>query len=175
MAKDSFLVRDLMSRPVITVEPGRTIRDAAKLMERHSIGCLVVVVAEDRRRALRRPRAERPQGRFRRRRGGEAVGILTERDIVRKFCTTRASPGHFTVAQAMSAPLVTLGPEQTIHDAFRVMQEEGIRRLPVVVDGRVAGILTDRDLLKAHPRVVAGLLELLNESVSALGKALARE
>jgi CBS domain-containing protein len=128
-----------MTKDVKTVEATKTVADAIKMMLDANIGSLVVVGKDH-----------------------SPVGIFTERDFVRKM----AERGHgflaLPMAQVMTKPLTIISPVATIWDAVTLMGRADIRRLPVVENGRLIGILTERDVF----RLVLAQQHLLLESVS---------
>lgn len=106
--------------------------------------------------------------------GTVPVGIITERDIVRKVVAGAKDPENTTAYDVMSKPLIIVGPEASIYDAALIMTKYKIRRLPIVRDNTLLGIITSSDLarrmyernkadptLKAMSRYVE--LERLNE------------
>ena len=99
------------------------------------------------------------------------VGIFTERDLVKKM----AEKGHgvlaLPMAQVMSKPLTIISPVATIWDAVTLMGTADIRRLPVVENGHLIGILTERDVF----RLILARQSLLLESVSESFPASTRE
>ena len=124
-------VQDIATREPIVVAPEASLRMAADVMSRHSIGA--VVVATDR----------------------GAVGILSERDVVAALASD-ADPDRTTVAAAMSHAVVSVRPQDTLYDAAVDMMDLGIRHVPVLDDrGGVLGMVSVRDLLR--PLLTAGL------------------
>jgi len=118
-------VTEIMSEgPVDVVERGLNVMYAASIMKERARGSLVVVD------------------------NGKPVGIITERDIVRRLVAEGKSASATKVSEIMSTPLISVGPEATIAAAVRVMYENGIRRLPIVEDDRVIGMLTVTDLAR---------------------------
>jgi CBS domain-containing protein len=91
-------------------------------------------------------------------RGRENVGILTERDVLKKLCFDSACTEK-KVAELMSSPLITIDGKATIGRAADLMSNKGIRRLLVTVDGRVKGIVTERDVMRATLDVFKRLSE----------------
>lgn len=114
-----------MTEVVTTIEPTRTALDAATVMTEKGRGCLVVVNQD------RKP-----------------VGILTERDFVRRIIKENLSPAGVRVSSFMSTPLVTISPEASIYEAAKTMVEHKVRRLPVLETGRLVGIITATDFAK---------------------------
>ncbi|BCB26832.1 hypothetical protein SKTS_17180 [Sulfurimicrobium lacus] len=117
-------VKSLMTTNVLTLPPNATVGDAALMMERHHVSC--VVVAE----------------------GGNPLGIITERDMVglyRQGAEARAR----SLADTMRHPVVAVKPELALHEAAESMRRNKLRRLVVVDEaGHLVGILTEHDLLK---------------------------
>lgn len=80
--------------------------------------------------------------------GTKLVGILSERDYARKVELAGRTARDTKVRDIMSISIVTVRPEQTIEDCRSLMHENKIRHLPVVKDGRVTGVLSNRDVLE---------------------------
>ncbi len=80
-------------------------------------------------------------------RWGVARGRFTERDLTRRILDDPDLLGR-EVGEVMSSPLTTVGPDDEVVFIFRLMAEKRIRRLPVVEDGRLVGMVTERDLLQ---------------------------
>ena len=118
-----------MSRTVRTIDAEDDLLAALKIMVKHDIGSVVVV------------------------RDGKPIGIITERDIVKRIGNVGQSALSSNVSKLASSPLVTVSPDTKIWEAFTIMLKKGIRRLPVKDDGGLAGIVTERDLLKWVVRV----------------------
>jgi CBS domain-containing protein len=125
------IVRDIMSRPVITAKETETAADVAKLMAKHSIGCVLV------------------SGRK-----GETVGIVTERDIVQRIAAKNLLPSKVTVGESMSKPVITIRSDASVTDAARLMNQRKVRRLAVIEDGKLTGILTMKDILEVTPAII---------------------
>jgi CBS domain-containing protein len=123
MSDGDDYVKGVMSSPVVSVAPHATVAQALRAMIDHDIGA--VVVAE----------------------GDMPLGVFTERDVTRRILDDEDLLGR-AVEEAMSSPVITVGPDDEVIFVFRLMADKGIRRLPVVEDGRMIGILTERDLLR---------------------------
>ena len=119
------LVKNAMSRPVVTVAPSTTIFKAASLMRESRIGCLIVV-----------DQHEKPQG------------IVTETDIIHKIVAEK-KPLKTQVKEIMTRDLKTIKEDETIEQAGKVMTAHLIRRLPVLKDKKLVGIITLKDVVKA--------------------------
>ncbi len=121
-------VRNLMSYPIAAVRPDATVVEAIEIMVNGRKGC--VLVASD--------------GLLKR-----CVGILTTGQIFRKVLAVGIDPARVDVEKIMIAmPLVTIGPNASAKEAAELMLKYNIRRLPVVENGVLVGIITSMDLLK---------------------------
>ncbi|GMR12856.1 MAG: CBS domain-containing protein [Gemmatimonadota bacterium] len=110
---------------VVTITESHSVLDAAKLLVDHNIGGLVVT------------EGERP------------TGILTERDILRLTAQSPGELGAIQVGAVMTRELITARPEDRLADMMGVMTENKIRHLPVMEEGRLAGIISIGDLVNA--------------------------
>jgi signal-transduction protein with cAMP-binding, CBS, and nucleotidyltransferase domain len=115
-------VRNLMKAPVVTIEPGRSVREAAMLMQDNVIGSVVVHES------------------------GRAVGIMTERDVLRAVAEGR-DVEQTSVDDLMTKNLITGGPNWDVVVAASVMTAHRIRHLVVQEQDRVLGVLSLRDVL----------------------------
>jgi CBS domain-containing protein len=106
-----------------TITADRTITEAADEMDRLAVGALVVIDAD-----------------------GRPVGIVTDRDLVVRALARRAS-ADARIDSVMSTDLMTLAPDADLRDALRIFERHPIRRLPLVADDRVVGMLTMDDLV----------------------------
>lgn len=118
-------VKDIMTKNVKTISPSATMAEAARLMRKNRIGCLVVVE------------------------GSKPVGIITERDIAYKIVAEEKS-SDTTVKEVMTRELKTIDKEKTMKDAARIMAAHVIRRLPVVENKELIGIITLEDVMRAE-------------------------
>jgi CBS domain-containing protein len=121
MTRAPDTIGELMKTDVVVVGPDTTVRDALRAMIDRDIGSVVIV--DD----------------------GRAVGIFTERDVTRHILSD-ASLLDERVADLMSQPPVTVGPDAQVVDVFELMNARSIRRLPVVDGDRLVGIVTEGDL-----------------------------
>lgn len=123
-------VREVMTPDPITVSPRMRLNHAAALMKEGEVSSLIVVSK------------------------GVPVGIATEKDFVEKAVASNAKPSQLTVKDIMSSPLVTVSPSVDIVQAARAMASLRIRRLAVLENGRLVGILTEGDILKISPELI---------------------
>jgi CBS domain-containing protein len=125
------VVRDIMSRPVVSVKESDNVAAVARLMAKHDIGCVLVAGKK-----------------------GETVGIVTERDIVQRIAAKNLLPSKVTVADSMSKPVITVQSKTSITDAAKLMNQRKVRRLAVIEDGKLAGVLTMKDILEVTPAII---------------------
>ena len=81
-------------------------------------------------------------------RGGELVGVVSERDYARKVILLGRSSAETPVWQIMSAPVVTVTPDQDVRECMQLMTQQRIRHLPVMQDGRMVGMISIGDLVR---------------------------
>ena len=118
------IVSDIMSYPVITVDGGVNIRDAAILMTEKSIGSLVIV--------------ER----------GTIKGILTKTDIIQRLVVPCLDPCILTVNKILSTPIITINKDAGILEAMRKMREHSITQLVVMDVDVLEGVVSERDVTR---------------------------
>ena len=126
-ARREVLVEDIMKTRVVTMSESATISEAARMMRRSGIGCVIVKDASN------------------------VLGIITERDIVRSL-----TDGHSdadTIAEIASKPLTVIGPRDSVSEAAGILADKGIKRLPVVDSQRLVGILTSTDLVRFYDKI----------------------
>ncbi|MFF2144518.1 CBS domain-containing protein [Kitasatospora sp. NPDC058190] len=124
---------DLMTSPPVTVGPTTTAFQAALVMEQEAVGCVLVT----------------DHGRLR--------GILTDRDLTVRGLAHATRPAR-PVRDLMTTSVVTVNADDDLDTAYRTFRRAGVRRLPVLDDGRPVGMLTVDDLLRD---VVERLVDLL--------------
>lgn len=118
-------MKDVMSRNVKTISPEATMEEAALKMRKNKIGCLVVVEGE------------------------KPIGIITERDLVYKI-VAEGKDTKTKVREVMSKDLKTIDKEADLKLAAKLMATHIIRRLPVVDNDRLVGIVTLEDIMRAE-------------------------
>lgn len=122
--QDVLRVADIMSKDVVTAAPHDTILSAAQKMSELRVSCVVVM---DKRRV---------------------VGILTEKDMLNSVAGRDTEFHRLKVSQRMSSPVDTISANISVFEADRLMDAKGIRRLPVVEDGALVGIVTQTDITR---------------------------
>ncbi len=118
-------VKNVMAKPVITIDKSSSVREAAEIMSEKGIGCIVVMDKD------------------------EPTGIATERDILQKVVSKGLDASKIGMKDIMSKPLITINGKMPIIKAIRVMEKNKVRRLLVMEKGKLVGIVTQRDLLRA--------------------------
>jgi CBS domain-containing protein len=129
IARD-IIVEEVMTPTPVIGDPGMTAKEAAELMRDKDVGSLVIVE------------------------NGQPVGILTEKDLVEKVVSENLLPSKVSVERIMSTPLIIASPKDSVAQAAQRMAQLRLRRLPVVEDGLLIGILTENDILKISPSLI---------------------
>jgi CBS domain-containing protein len=112
---------------VATVPPGISVAGLLEDLARHNVGAMVVCDE-----------------------GGTVVGIVSERDVVRKLHERGADLLHAPVSEIMTTSVVTCEPTETVDSLASIMTERRIRHMPVVADGRLVGIVSIGDVVKSR-------------------------
>jgi len=139
-------VEDVMSSPVVTIKDTDTVLTAAKLMRKNKIGCVVVVD-----------------------KSGNAHGLMTERDIVRRVSALDLLPSKVNAGKSMTKPPVTIEPSANVTEAAKKMRELKVRRLIVLEGGKLKGILTSNDIVDITPALIDVIAE--KSQISPVRKA----
>lgn len=115
-------VRDIMTSAVISVDSSSTVQEAAKMMEDAKVGCMIVMEENN------------------------PVGIITDRDFAIKIAS-HAYPLDTQIKRVMSTPLIGISPIDSVWKLSDIMRTKGIRKLPVIENDTVIGIITATDLV----------------------------
>lgn len=115
----------LKGRDLWSIDPDAPVLDAIRLMAERRIGAVPVI------------------------RGAELLGIVSERDYARKVILKGRSSAATPVRDIMTAPVTTIAPDEAVRNCMEIMTRERIRHLPVMEQGRVIGIISIGDLVKA--------------------------
>jgi CBS domain-containing protein len=116
-------VKDVMRKNVISVDSSMTVKDAAIMMTDTNVGCVVIT------------------------RGNAPIGILTERDFVKRI-VSEDRDFSTPLADVMSFPLITVDSEDTVWEASEIMKKNKIHKVPVEDQGKLVGIITATDIVK---------------------------
>jgi len=133
----SMFVRDIMTVNVVTMPLEASVLEVAKSMSDMDISS-VIITDEDR-----------------------PLGIITEADIVRRVIVQNRDPKTTQASEIMSSPIIHVEPSTPLTDAMRVMAKSSIRRVAVLKNNSLAGIITSRDILRWSPE----LIDILSESL----------
>ncbi|MDA4121490.1 MAG: CBS domain-containing protein [Thaumarchaeota archaeon] len=125
-------------RPIMSLEKQKSSKEAAETMVKNNIGSVVVSDS------------------------GKYVGIVTERDLVKKVIAAGKDPTKTNLGEVMSAPLITIETNRGLGEATSLMLQRGIRRLVAVENGKVVGIFSQRDLQQKVDEVFRSLAEAQN-------------
>jgi len=120
-------VSEIMNPNVVSISPDESTALAARLISRHNVGSLPVCSGD-----------------------GKLRGILTDRDIVLRCVAAETDPNSTRVREIMTRGVATVTPDDDVREAARIMSAEQVRRLPVVRDGHVVGMLSLGDMAKTQ-------------------------
>jgi CBS domain-containing protein len=132
----SLRVEDVMVKEVITINEASTVKKAANTMNKYEIGCLIVT------------------------RNRKAVGILTERDLLKRVVSPGKSATRTKVSTVMSKPIIVVEPDMDLEEAARLMFKLKVKKLPVVDRGRLVGLVTLTDIARFQPQMIRLLKKL---------------
>jgi CBS domain-containing protein len=137
-------VRDTMTANPLSIETSASVVEAARLMRQEHIGSLPVV------------------------KGGQLVGMITDRDLALRVVAENADPQSVTVGEVASHDTVTAQPDQDLDEALRLMAHHQVRRLPVAEGGRLVGILAQADVAHGEDREKVGeMVEAISDPSEA--------
>jgi CBS domain-containing protein len=134
--RTKMLVKDVMSSPTITVDEKALVQKVAQFMEKYKVGGIIVTGKQ-----------------------GKPLGIITERDLVQRVLAKSNQQTKLTARQVMTAPLITVDPDETLSETARRMSHLNVRRLGVMYKGNLVGVVTSRDILAITPE----LLQIMQE------------
>lgn len=133
-------VKEIMTKNVVTIDVNKSVFEAAQLMASQGLGCLIVMD-----KVL-------------------PVGIITERDIVRRVVAKQSSP-DVNISEVMTKTLITVEPDTSLKEAARVMSTNKIRRLPILKNNKLVGIVVSSDFVRN-----VGKKTTTEEILDALGR-----
>jgi len=127
-SKMSFmLVKDIMTKDPIKIDFQKTVLDACRIYKKQKVGCLIITKDD------------------------ECIGIVTERDIIERTICDNKNPNTIQISEIMSSDIKTVHPLDNLEKAIEIMKENNIRKLPVIKDKNLIGIITVTDISKARP------------------------
>ena len=118
-------IRDVMTGSPTTCEPSTTIVEVAKVMKQEDVGPVPVVE------------------------GDRLIGLVTDRDIVLRVIADGRDPSSTTIGDIASGDVATVTPDQSLDEALRIMAQKQVRRIPVVENDRIVGIVAQADVARA--------------------------
>jgi len=131
------LVRDVMSKEVRVVRPDTSVKEVVATMNKFDIGSIVVV------------------------QGDRPVGIITERDILRRLVEPCLAPETLTARQVMTSPVLTISETANIEETAKLMARKRVKKLPVINNGKLVGMITYTDIVAKVPTLLSILEELV--------------
>ncbi len=134
---DAMIVKEIMQKDVEKAGPETTVSEAAAKMTEKEIGYIIIV------------------------KESKLLGIITEDDIIRKVVGEGKHPQETKLHEIMVKDVIHVGPEATIEEAAELMTEKKIKKLPVVGDNHLIGIITASDMVAAEPKMMEQLGELI--------------
>ncbi len=130
-----MLIKEIMTKPVITIPPHTTVQDACMIYKNKKVGCLLI---EENRTCL---------------------GLVTERDIIERTICLRKNPEKTQVADIMTTDLHCVSPLQTLEKALEKMNKYQIKKLPVIINNELIGIVTVTDISRAKPELTERFID----------------
>lgn len=132
-----MLVKDVMNKNVVVAKSDATIREAAKVMNKFRIGSLIVLKEE------------------------AIAGIVTERNVLIAVASGKDTDST-AIEEIMTKKVVTVDPDQTVEAAVDLMIQNKIKKLPVVEDNKLKGIITASDIVVVEPKLIASVANLIS-------------
>ncbi|MCW4047638.1 MAG: CBS domain-containing protein [Candidatus Bathyarchaeota archaeon] len=136
--KITLKVEDVMTREIITIDENATVKEAAEIMNQNDISCLIAS------------------------RNGRAIGIITERDLLKRVIVEAKNAKKTKVAEIMSTPLEVITPDTSLEEAVRVMFEKKIKKLPVIEKKQIIGLVSLTDIARCQPAIMKILKSFAN-------------
>jgi CBS domain-containing protein len=130
-----MLVKEIMIKNVVTIDVNASVFDACMTYKNKKVGCIVVVENDT------------------------CVGIITERDLIERSICARKDPEKTKVAEIMSQDIKVVSTLDTTDAALELMKQYKIKKLPVVSDEKVVGIITITDIAEARPEISKRFME----------------
>jgi CBS domain-containing protein len=126
----AILVKDVMSKPVITIGENKDAKEAGELMKKTRRGCLIVT------------------------KNNQPIGIISDSDLIKRVVAKNVRAKDIKLKDIMSKPLVTVKPKDDIIEAVRKMKKSNVHRLPVIDGGKVVGLISLTDIAKTSPEML---------------------
>jgi CBS domain-containing protein len=126
----SLKVDDVMTLEVITIDEKATVKEAADIMDKNEISCLITA------------------------REGRAIGIITERDLLKRVIVEAKNPEKIKVKEVMSTPLEVVAAGTDLEDAMKIMFQKKIKKMPVVDKDNIVGLVSLTDIARCQPAII---------------------
>lgn len=141
-----LLVKDVMNKNVVVAKPIVTLREAAKVMGEMNMGSLIVMEEE------------------------KILGIVTSTDILKAIGDGK-DPDKVTIGEIMSKNVITIQADEPLDKAVDIMVKNKIKKLPVLMNERLVGIITVSDIAIVEPKIIASLATLISLNASKFSGA----
>ncbi|MCW4045587.1 MAG: CBS domain-containing protein [Candidatus Bathyarchaeota archaeon] len=140
----------VMSKEVITIDENASVKEAADIMNEAEISCIVAT------------------------KKGQPIGIITERDLLKRIVSEGKNAEKTQVKRIMSTPLITIAPNTDAEEAARLMFEKKIKKLAVIDQNRLVGVVSLTDIARAQPSITKVLQQLaaFQDTPKSIKKAL---
>jgi CBS domain-containing protein len=135
-SETALRIADVMVKEVITIDARLTVKEAADIMNKFEIGCVIAV------------------------RKGKAMGILTERDLLKRVVAEGRDASKIKVKDVMTSPLVVTESDMDLGEAVRLMFKMKIKKLPVVDGKKLVGLVSLTDIARFQPQMITILKQL---------------
>ncbi|UCD03293.1 MAG: CBS domain-containing protein [Candidatus Aenigmatarchaeota archaeon] len=132
-----MIVKEIMNKEVEKMSPKTTIFEAAQRMKEKEVGYVLAVDKT------------------------KLAGIITEEDIIEKVVSEGKDPKATTIEDIMVREVIHIGSDSSLEDAAQIMTEKKIKKLPVVENKNLLGIITAQDMIAAEPKMIEQLGELI--------------
>ena len=130
-----MLIKEIMTSPVMTINCDKTILDACNMYRDYKIGCIIVKCDKG------------------------SIGLVTERDIIERAICAHKDPEKAKISEIMSSDIKTIHALKKITTAIEIMKENNIKKLPVVQNDEIVGIITATDISRARPDLSKRFIE----------------
>jgi len=146
-----MLVEEVMTRDVVTIDCNSTVIDACIVYSEHKVGCLVVMDKNI------------------------TVGIVTERDTIERVILENKDPKKTMIREIMSPNIITVHALAPLEKAAQTMKESNIKKLPVILNNEIVGIITETDLsrtINAFSEAIDELIEFYSDTKDSIDKIM---
>ena len=135
-----MIVKDVMNRNVMATKPDTSVREAAEIMTKHKIGSLIILEGE------------------------KIAGIITETNVLHAVAEKK-DPDATAVSDVMAKDVVTIDPGKKIEDAVELMLKYQIKRLPVIDNEKLVGVVTASDVIAVEPKLIEAVASLISVKI----------